>query len=112
MKKFAAHRLWLSASEQVQGPVVVILSDEGTFSSFFLLGDEMPATEWLGGTFLLLPEDVDTKDMTEPFCAWFQRKNPAFNSEKQDYRLWHAEGVPADIDFRRLKTLPYLRCVR
>ena len=47
------HRLQTADGQIVKGPLVVELDEDGKLLSYHLLQQEEPATEWVGGTFLI-----------------------------------------------------------
>lgn len=96
MRKFAAHRLYLSATEMVAGPVVVQLADDGRVASFEVLTAEQPAVEWLGGIFLLLPASEVPKQLAGSFGTWYASLGSYDRSGNTFYNLWHVSGIPAD----------------
>lgn len=95
MRKFAAHRLYLSAREMVAGPVVVQLTDDGLVASYEVFTAEQPAVEWLGGIFLLLPASESPKQTEGSFGDWYATECPVYRPEC-GYALWHVSGIPAD----------------
>lgn len=96
MRKFAAHRLYLSATEMVPGPVVVQLTSEGLVAGYEILSAEQPAVEWLGGVFLLLPVSETPASGAENFKSWYGSVCPAYHPECGSYALWHVSGIPVD----------------
>lgn len=107
MKKFGAHRLYLSAREAVQGPVVVQLDDEGLFVSYERLTAEQPAVEWLGGIFLLLPVSEHPDAGMSGFGEWYESVSPVYHFGCP-YALWHVSGLPADAPLQSIpNTAPH-----
>jgi len=51
MIRRAYHRIRKADGQVIEGPLVVELTDDGTFVSYHLLRQEEPYTEWLGGTY-------------------------------------------------------------
>lgn len=102
MRKFAAHRLYLSATEMVAGPVAVQLADDGLVAFYEVLTAEQPAVEWLGGIFLLLPASDVPKQRADSFGAWYASLGPYGRSEHTAYALWHVSGIPADTDLMEI----------
>lgn len=51
MIRRAYHRIRKADGQVIEGPLVVELTDDGTFVSYHLLRQEEPCTEWLGGTY-------------------------------------------------------------
>lgn len=98
MRKYAAHRLYLSATEVVTGPVVVQLSAEGFVTGYEKLTAEQPGVEWLGGFFLLLPVSEIPKQCTDRFGVWYAAECPAYHPECGSYVLWHVNDIPVDTD--------------
>lgn len=95
MRKFAAHRLYLSATEVVAGPVMVQLKDDGVVDSYERLTAEQPAVEWLGGIFLLLPVSDFPRQTEGSFSDWYKTVCPVYRPECS-YALWHVSGIPVD----------------
>lgn len=97
MRRFAAHRLYLSATEMVTGPVAVQLTKEGLVASYEVLAAEQPAVEWLGGIFLLLPVSAVPRQATAgSFGAWYASWCQKYRPDIESYTLWHVSGISAD----------------
>ncbi len=104
MRKFAAHRLYLSATEVVAGPVVVRLTSEGFVAGYEKLTAEQPGVEWLGGIFLLLPVSETPKQDAGNFGVWYAAVCPAYHPECGSYVLWHVNSIPVDAG---LSAIPF-----
>lgn len=57
MKRFACHILVLPNGEYLSMQVIE-LSEEGYLIKHYTFEEEQPATEWVGGVCILLPESV------------------------------------------------------
>lgn len=53
MKKFGYHRLVLPSGQIIEGPLVIILNHESILTDWYLLKNEEPMVEWIGGTYIL-----------------------------------------------------------
>lgn len=109
MRKVAAHRLILSATETVSGPLVVRLADNGMVVDYEMLQREQPGVEWLGGIFLLLPVILMPEPNSSDFVSWYQAVNPVYSPEAESYALWHVSGVPVTIALSELSKINLIR---
>lgn len=109
MRKVAAHRLILSATESVSGPLVVRLADDGMVVDYERLQGEQPGVEWLGGIFLLLPAALTPGPDLPDFVSWYEAVNPVYSPDTESYALWHVGDVPVTAALSELSRTSLFR---
>ena len=104
MKRFACHRLYVSA-DGCYSKYVVELKEDGRVNVYFPLKEEISATEWIGGGIVLSPYPELELEPGENFASFLKR---AITETEKELYAWHI----SDFDFIKNELMPAGRVIR
>lgn len=98
MRRIAAHKLYLSDNpgKCINYPVVEIEGD--TVVNYYPIEEELPVTEWLGGTFILSPLS-ELSPVPDDTLLTFVKKLLNVGEGRFPLYCWHTLSTQIDTGF-------------